>query len=90
MARLRMRLVLMALVVIVPAIGMVVYDQSVARAHAREQAIEDMVRLARVAAERQSEVFTEVVQLLRTLTRLPADAHRGSHGVPRTASRRAA
>ena len=69
--RLTMRMVLMALITIVPALGIIVYDQASERRRARDQAVENAVTLARLAANQQATVFGGVQQLLATLVMFP-------------------
>ena len=54
--RLRTRLVLLALTIIVPALGVTLWDQTSERGRARARAVEDTVRLARIAAGQQATV----------------------------------
>ena len=70
-ARLRLRLGLMALFIVVPALAVIIYDQTVERGHARERAVRETVRLAHVAAGQQAGVFDGVQRLLLTLSLFP-------------------
>jgi len=69
--RLTTRLALIALIAIVPVLGIMVFDQSTDRHHARDRAVENAARLAQLAAGRQASVFGDVQQLLATLVTLP-------------------
>ena len=66
------RLMMLALVTIVPALAFIVYDQAVERSRARAQAVDDAIGVARVAAAREAQVLDGVERLLRTLAHVPA------------------
>ncbi len=70
--RLRWRLLLIALLAVVPALVAIVYLQSVERARVREGVLADNLRLARLAASEQASVFDGARRLLETLGAIPA------------------
>jgi PAS domain S-box-containing protein len=70
-ARLRTRFVLLALVVVVPALVVVAYDQSVERQRAHQHADEDLRGVARVAALQQGSAFDGAYRLLLTVAEAP-------------------
>jgi PAS domain S-box-containing protein len=69
--RLRTRLILLALTIVVPAVLVVVYDQAGERRRARDRAVENTLRLVRLAAVQQTAVFDHAHRLLLTLSHLP-------------------
>ena len=70
--RLSTRIVLIVLLVLLPAIAIFVYDQTNDRRRAREDAVENAGRLARLAAREQARIFEGVERLLGTLALFPA------------------
>jgi two-component system cell cycle sensor histidine kinase/response regulator CckA len=70
-ARLRTRLVLFALTVVVPAAGIIAWDQVLERRRAHDRAIEDTRRLAQLAAAQQATLLDGVQGLLLALARFP-------------------
>ncbi len=71
-SRLAVRVVLVVVMVIVPALGIIIYDQINDRRRAREEAVESANRLAHLAANEQSRVLEGVQRLLGTLALFPA------------------
>ena len=69
--RLTARVVLIVFMVIVPALGVIVYDQMSERRRAREDAVENASRLAHLAVTEQSRIFGGVQRLLTTLAMFP-------------------
>src|SRR5437762_6080139 len=69
--RLRIRLVAVALVIVLPAVAVIVYDQAVQRRQSRQRAVQETVRSAHLAADQQGAVFDGVQRLLLTLARFP-------------------
>jgi PAS domain S-box-containing protein len=69
--RLRTRLVLIALVISVPALGLLVYEQSVERRRSRQHAVEDIARVARLTASEEGELLDGVRRFLLTLAEFP-------------------
>src|SRR5262245_932580 len=70
-ARLRTRLVLIALTAVIPAVAVIVYEQFGDREAARARAIADAVRMARAAAAQQASAFNGAHRLLLTLAEFP-------------------
>jgi PAS domain S-box-containing protein len=70
-ARLAARVVLIVAIVIVPAMSVMVYDQVHERRRAREDAVENVTRLANLAASEESRILTGVEHLLTTLVMFP-------------------
>src|SRR5712671_5741169 len=70
-ARLAARVVLIVLVVIVPALAIIVYDETNERRHAREDALDNVSRLAHLAATEEAGSLSGVQRLLATLSSLP-------------------
>ena len=70
-ARLAARFVLIVLIVIVPTVGIIVYDQTTERRRAHAEAVESASRLARLAASEQLRIFNGVQRLLGTLRWFP-------------------
>ena len=70
--RLRIRLVAMALIAVVPSVGIILYISAGVRSHARADALRDTRQIARLAASRQANVFDSVQRLLLTLAQFPA------------------
>ncbi len=68
---LRTRLMMFALMAVLPALGLVVYGQSRTRQAKRESALLESMRLTRSAAHQQSEVLLDIQRFLRTLAELP-------------------
>ena len=62
---------LLALTIVVPAVMVIVYDQAGERRRARDRAVENTLRLARLAAAQQATVFDGAHRLLLTLSELP-------------------
>jgi hypothetical protein len=56
-ARLRTRLVVIALLAVVPAAAAIVYSQTKERRQARERTVAESLRLVRLAASQQAAVF---------------------------------
>jgi two-component system cell cycle sensor histidine kinase/response regulator CckA len=71
-SRLRTRLVLLALVAVVPALAVIAYTQSSERGRLRQQTHDDALRLIRLAANQQAAVFDGVERLLLTVVQFPA------------------
>ena len=69
--RLRARLVVVALIAVAPAILALALAQSGARQRARERALADNLRLARLSAAQQASVFDGARRLLLTLSEFP-------------------
>jgi two-component system cell cycle sensor histidine kinase/response regulator CckA len=65
--RLQSKLILLTLMVLVPAVGLVVWDQVAERRSGREHAVQDMLRLGRLAAGQQATLLDGVQRLLSTL-----------------------
>jgi two-component system cell cycle sensor histidine kinase/response regulator CckA len=70
-ARLRLRLLIVALIAATPVIGAVVVSQSMARRHAQEVTLADNLRLVRLAANQQASLFNGARLLLLTLAEVP-------------------
>jgi PAS domain S-box-containing protein len=70
--RLSLRMVLVGLCAALPALTMILYEQASDRAQARADAVENALRLARLAAEEQAAVLGGVNRLLSTLALFPA------------------
>jgi PAS domain S-box-containing protein len=68
---LRVRLVLVALVAILPTLATILYLESAERAAARERAIAGNLRLTRLAASEQANIFDGARRLLLTLAEFP-------------------
>src|SRR5918996_1275318 len=68
---LRARLLLVALVAVLPAIGLIVYSQAAERRAARARTLADNLRLARLAASQQASLFNGTRRLLLTLAEFP-------------------
>ena len=66
--RLRLRLVMLGLIIVIPALAFIVYDQTVERTRARARAVENTLRLARLTATQEAGVFEGVQRLLLTLS----------------------
>ena len=56
-SRLTARVMLLALFVVVPALSVILYEQASDRRRAREQAVENTLALAHLAADQQAEAF---------------------------------
>src|SRR3954468_22613435 len=66
------RVVLIVFMVVVPAVGIIVYDQVNDRRRSREEAVENTSRLAHLAANEESRVLDGVQRLLSTLALFPS------------------
>src|SRR5205823_14039666 len=66
-SRLTARVILIALFVVVPALSVILSEQASDRRRAREQAVENTLALAHLAANQQAEAFRGVQRLLSTL-----------------------
>jgi len=69
--RLRTRLVMMALVIVVPVLAFLLYNQSIERARSRRDAIEDTLRLAHLVASEEGTLLGGVQRFLLTLAEFP-------------------
>jgi hypothetical protein len=69
--RLRTRLVVIALMAVVPAVAAVVYSQTRERRHVREHIVSENLRRARSAASQQAQVIDGARRLLLTLAKFP-------------------
>jgi hypothetical protein len=69
--RLAARLIVIVLIVVVPAMGVIFLDQTAERRRAHDEAVENVSRLAHLAASEQSEIFLGVQRLLSTLAMFP-------------------
>ncbi len=65
------RALVLVMIVVIPALAVIAYDQAADRRHAREQAVDDTSRLAHLAASEQSRIFGGVQRLLTTLALFP-------------------
>ena len=72
LSHLRARLVLMALIAVLPALAVTAYTQAIERRNVRTQTIENALQVARLAASREALVFDRARQVLQTLALLPA------------------
>jgi hypothetical protein len=70
-AGLAARVFLIVLIVIIPSIAIISYDQTVERRRAHDEAVESTKRLAQLAANEQSRIFAGVERLLETLALFP-------------------
>ena len=70
--RLRMRLLIVALIAAAPAIAAIVVTQSITRQRARELTLAGNLRLVHLAADRQASLFNGARLLLLTLAEVPA------------------
>src|ERR1051325_4584070 len=70
-SRLTARVMLIVSIVVVPAIGIIVYDQAAERRRVHAEAVENLSRLAHLAAGEQSTAFTGVQRLLSTIAMFP-------------------
>src|SRR5262245_47876873 len=68
---LRLRLALLGLITIVPALAVILYDQTVERGRARDRAVDETLRLTRFAADQQAGVFFSARRMLLTVTQVP-------------------
>jgi len=66
------RLVLLALIAMVPTLAVAVYTQAIEHRNARAQTIEDTIQLTRLAANQEATIFSDANQLLQTLAFFPA------------------
>jgi len=71
-SRLRTRLLILSLTGVLPALGVIVYTQSVERSQARERALDDNLRLTRLAARQPASIIQGAQSLLQTLAQFPA------------------
>jgi hypothetical protein len=55
-SRLRTRLLILSLIGVLPALGVIVYTQSVERSQARERTLDDNLRLTRLAARQPASI----------------------------------
>jgi PAS domain S-box-containing protein len=69
---LRVRLCLLVMLAIVPAFGLILFSAASQRTNAREHAVEDALRTARLAALQQDDIIGDAEQLLSVLAHLPA------------------
>jgi PAS domain S-box-containing protein len=69
--RLRTRLLVIALLAVLPALAAMVYLQAAERRRARERTLADNLRLVRLAASQQADVFEGARHLLLTLANFP-------------------
>src|SRR5205085_7984395 len=69
--RLRTRLLLMAAIAVLPALVVIIVEQSTERERERSATLQENLRLTRVAADRQASVFIGAQRLLQTLARVP-------------------
>jgi serine phosphatase RsbU (regulator of sigma subunit) len=72
LASLRVRLILLVLIAVIPALGLILYTASEQRRLATAQAQQDALRLARLVSANQAQVIEGVRQLLVALAQLPA------------------
>ena len=72
LSHLRARLVLTALVAVLPALAVTAYTQVIERRNVRVRTIENALQVARLAASREAFVFDRARQVLQTLTLFPA------------------
>src|SRR5260370_1209369 len=68
---LRTRLVLVALVAVIPVLGLIALGQLSVRRQIHDRAVGDGLRLIRVAAAQQASWFDGAHRLLQTLARFP-------------------
>ena len=68
---LAVRVVLIVFIVIIPALGIIVYDQTNDRQRAREDAVENASRLAHLAASEEATSLSGVARLIATLSLFP-------------------
>jgi two-component system cell cycle sensor histidine kinase/response regulator CckA len=71
-SRLRTRLMILSLTGVLPALGVIVYTQSVERKQARERTLDDNLRLTRLAARQPASIIEGAQHLLQTLAQFPA------------------
>ena len=71
-SRLRTRLLILSLSGVLPALGVIVYTQSVERSQARERTLDDNLRLTRLAARQPASIIQGAQYLLQTLAQFPA------------------
>src|SRR5258708_143088 len=72
MLRLRVRLVLIALIAVIPGVAVIVYPQALERARARDRTLENNLRFPRLAASQQAAIFDETRRLLLTIAEFAA------------------
>lgn len=72
LSRLRTRLVLLVIVAVLPALGVILYNDVEQRRFAARQAQEDALRFAQLAAAAQTQWIQSTHQLLLVLAQLPA------------------
>ena len=70
--RLRTRLLILSLIGVLPALGVILYTQSVERSQERERALDDSLRLTRLAARAPASIVEGAQHLLQTLAQFPA------------------
>ena len=71
-SRLRSRLLILSLASVLPALGVIVYTESVERSQARTRALDDTLRLTRLAARQPASTVEGAQRLLQTLAQFPA------------------
>ena len=71
-SRLRIRLLILSLGSVLPALGVIVYTQSVERSQAWTRAFDDTLRLTRLAARQPASTLQGAQYLLQTLAQFPA------------------
>ena len=71
-SRLRVRLLMLSLIGLLPTLGLIVYTQSVERGQVRARALDDNVRLLRIAARQPGSIVEGAGRLLQTLAQFPA------------------
>ena len=69
---LRTRLMILSLSGVLPALGVIVYTQSVERSQTRERTLDDNLRLTRLAARQPASIIRGAQNLLQTLAQFPA------------------
>src|SRR5260221_8104901 len=69
---LRRRLLILSLSGVLPALGVIVYTQSVERSQLRQRALDDNIRLTTLAARQPASVIRGAQNLLQTLAQFPA------------------
>ena len=71
-SRLRTRLLVLSLIGVLPALGVIVYTQSVERGQVRARTLDDNLRLTRLAARQPASIIEGAQHLLQTLAQFPA------------------
>ena len=69
--RLRTRLLLISLIGLLPALGVIAYTQAIERRYVQRRALEDNLRLVRLAARQPGAVVEGAQHLLQTLAQIP-------------------